>query len=424
MNRSKARPRKNKLVKRITIILLTIIFIFIMSFFLVTLALGIVGKDSRLGFNNNSIGGMIMDTVFPPIQERTNVIILGTDEGSLTDTIMVASFNSLTGRVDIISIPRDTRVTMQPERISSLQSSGRFVPQSGVMKFGEIHSYAGKDMGMEYAKLEAQDLLGIEIDYYVRVNLEAFRFIVDSIGGVEFDVPQRMYYHDPDQDLLIDLQPGLQLLNGEQAEGVVRFRSGYREADIQRIRVQQDFVMAMITQVLNGEEIINNATTLISAILNYVYTDFQFEDVPKYLRYVHLLSEDNIHFHMMPHTPQDIGGVSYVIADKDAIDIMINDIISGSSRQNVASSFDKRIQVLNGSDTVGAAAASRDILVSNGYQVLNVDNYEGERETQTRVFVRTPGAGEDIRALFPGSRIVLDSNMDDNYDIIVVVGMG
>lgn len=423
MNKIKARRHKNKLFKRVIFTILTIVFVFIMSFLLVVLALGIVGNDSKIGFNNNSIGDMIMDTVFPPIRERTNVIILGTDEGSLTDTIMVASFNSITGRLDIISIPRDTRVTMHPERVNSIQASGRFVPQGGIMKFGEIHSYAGTNMGMEYAMLEAQELLGIELHYYVRVNLEALRFVVDSIGGVGFDVPQRMYYHDPVQDLFIDLQPGWQVLDGNQAEGLVRFR-GYREADIQRIRVQQDFVIAMIKQVLSSQNMINNATTLISAVLNYVYTNFPFEDIPKYLRYVNLLNQDNIHFHIMPHTPRYIGGISYAIADDDAINTMVNDILFFSNTQNSENSFDKRIQVLNGSDTVGAAAQGRDILISNGYQVLNIGNYEGAREVQTRIFVRTPGTGEDISALFPGSRIVLDSNMDDNYDIIVVLGMG
>lgn len=74
---------------------------------------------------------------------------------------------------------------------------------------------------------------------------------MDLVGGVEFDVPQRMYYSDPTQDLHIDLQPGLQTLNGEQAMGLVRFRKGYATQDIMRTQVQQQFLRALAKKYLS-----------------------------------------------------------------------------------------------------------------------------------------------------------------------------
>ena len=74
--------------------------------------------------------------------------------------------------------------------------------------------------------------------------------LVDAIGGVEFDVPMRMYYTDPTQDLYIDLQPGLQTLDGEHAMQLVRFRKGYATQDLQRTEVQRDFLQALAKQCL------------------------------------------------------------------------------------------------------------------------------------------------------------------------------
>ena len=82
-------------------------------------------------------------------------------------------------------------------------------------------------------------MLGFEVDGYVEVNLEAFVEIIDLMGGVTFDVPQRMYYSDPSQNLYIDLYPGEQTLTGDQAIGVVRYRSGYAAGDIRRTEVQR-----------------------------------------------------------------------------------------------------------------------------------------------------------------------------------------
>jgi len=232
MSKKSAVPKKKKRLKSLIMTLLTIFLVFTLSVFLVFAGLTVILNNNDS--NDNSFVADFVDAVIPsPTRTNTNVIIIGTDNGGLGDVIMVGSFNSETGRVDIISIPRDTYVVMPEYRVNELISAGRRVPSTGVMKFGELPAYSGLLRGMEYAKLQAEELLGLEIHYYARISLEAFRFIVDQIGGVEFYVPQRMHYRDPVQSLVIDLQAGLQLLDGSQAEGLVRYR-GYIEADIQR----------------------------------------------------------------------------------------------------------------------------------------------------------------------------------------------
>ena len=165
-----------------------------------------------------------------------NILICGTDDdGYRTDTIIVAHLDEETHDVALMSVPRDTVV---------LTGNG------GIMKINSIYAGGGAD-GMARLSKRLGAMLGFELDGYVLVNLEAFRETVDLVGGVEFDVPQDMYYQDPTQNLHIDLKAGKQLLGGEKAMELVRFRKGYASQDIQRTKVQQEFLRALAKKVLS-----------------------------------------------------------------------------------------------------------------------------------------------------------------------------
>ena len=166
-----------------------------------------------------------------------NILICGTDDdGGRTDTIMIARLDITDHTVALMSIPRDTLI------------SGNY----SVPKINSVYGAGGMgNDGMEALKTKLAQMLGFEVDGYVLVKLDVFIQLVDLVGGVEFDVPQRMYYSDPTQDLYIDLQPGLQTLNGEQAMGLVRFRKGYATQDIMRTQVQQQFLQALAKKYLS-----------------------------------------------------------------------------------------------------------------------------------------------------------------------------
>ncbi len=125
-------------------------------------------------------------------------------------------------------------------------------------------------------KREVEELLGIPIDFYIRVRLSAFQRLVDAVDGVWFDVPRDMNYDDPAQNLHIHLQKGYQLLNGEQAMGLVRFRQDNNGndsfGDVGRAGVQQDFLKAMLKQVISGASV-SSLPALIDVVLNQVETD-------------------------------------------------------------------------------------------------------------------------------------------------------
>lgn len=161
-------------------------------------------------------------------------LVVGTDASGLnTDTILVASFDTVNNKVNILQVPRDSML--------DVDRSNRKINASFAI---------GQE---EQLETDLENLIGIPIDRYVVVSIQAFRDIVNAVGGVEVNVPQAMQYRDPYQNLVIDLQPGVQTLNGEQAEGFVRYRSGYADADIGRLKAQKAFISAFMKKIFSLE---------------------------------------------------------------------------------------------------------------------------------------------------------------------------
>lgn len=220
-----------------------------------------------------------------------NIALLGTDgDGFRSDVNMVASLNLTTKEVHLISVPRDTRVVMTDDMIAYLEKNDRTIPQAngvyGQCKLTEVHAYAGEGNRSTFTVAMLEEILGIDIDYYVKVDLDAFKDIVDAVGGVEFDVQERLYYSDPAQGLYIDLYPGPQVLDGEKAEMLVRFREGYAQKDLKRIEVQQEFLKAFISQVCSSDKIMSNLDSYIKIFMEKVESDMPVATALKYAGYI------------------------------------------------------------------------------------------------------------------------------------------
>lgn len=264
------------------------------------------------------------------VEEIINVAVFGTDEdGFRADVNMVASFNTSTKELHFISVPRDTRVTMTDEMIEYLEDNDAYVPNRngvyGQCKLTEVHAYAGKDNRCTFSVAMLEDLLDIKIDYYVKVDLSAFREIVDAVGGVDFNVEQRLYYVDPYQDLYIDLYPGMQHLDGEKAEQLVRFREGYAQKDLKRIEVQQQFIQALIEKVCSSETLMRNLDDLVKVALDCTESNISVSEALKYVKYVKDLDPAKITSDTIPGE----GGSYYDIDEegtKELIDWRIHGI--------------------------------------------------------------------------------------------------
>ena len=209
--------------------------------------------------------------------ETKYVLILGVSEDistELTDTIMVAGYNPDTGKAFLVSIPRDTYVGNSTSRAKASDKIN-----------------AQYQQGIEETILAAEEITGLEKDDYIVVKTSMLIEMVDLIGGVDFDVPIDMDYDDPTQDLHIHLSAGMQTLNGDQAEGLLRFRhnndgssypSSYGDNDYGRMRTQREFMKAVATQTLSFGNI-TKINGIINAVTDNLVTNMSTKELLAYV---------------------------------------------------------------------------------------------------------------------------------------------
>ncbi len=178
-------------------------------------------------------------------------LLVGLDKSKgLTDVLMVGVLDAKKNTIHVISVPRDLEIDFSDENFRHIKKNN---PNNNIMfcKLNEVYSNVGHDeRAFEDLREIISIIVGRKIDYMARIDVDGFSQLVDTIGGVEFDVPERMYYSDPFQDLYIDLQPGLQMLDGDKAEQLVRYRH-YKMGDLQRIQVQQEFMVALFEKIMD-----------------------------------------------------------------------------------------------------------------------------------------------------------------------------
>jgi len=236
--------------------------------------------------------------------------IVGQDVASgNTDVILVGKLDTVEGTLNVVSIPRDTLMNYGINRINSAYAIGENSKSTN---------------GVDNLKKELKKLMGFEVDNYAIVNTKAVAEIIDAVGGVYFDVPQDMVYNDPIQGLNINIKKGYQLLSGEDAVKVLRFRDHYPGGDIQRIGVQQDFFRAVAKQFLDVKNI-PNLPAAIKVYTDNVTTDLTAGNVAFYLNQFLKLDFDNISFMTLPgNTNGSINGASYVFIYVDEWLEMVN----------------------------------------------------------------------------------------------------
>lgn len=234
-----------------------------------------------------------------------NILVVG-KEHVRTDTIMVVSYNKESKDANILSIPRDT--FYERKGYNNRQQK----------KINAIYQVEGI-IGL---KVAVEKLISLKIDNYVVLDYNAVIKIVDVVEGVNFDVPIDMEYTDPKDTppLEIKFSKGPQLLNGENALKLLRFRknndgTGYPDGDIGRINTQQEFIKQIIKKSLSFK-IIN----VIKEGYKYIETDFNLVDSLSLAQNLIGFSiSKNLHATVMDHYIKNIDGLSYVIPNEFGI---------------------------------------------------------------------------------------------------------
>ena len=239
---------------------------------------------------------------------NVNILVLGCDERegenqASADVIIVATIRPDDKEVSLFSIPRDTRVAIEGH---------------GKDKINHAMAFGGIPLITDSVEL----LLGIQIDHAVKVNFDGFINVIDALGGVNINVPEKMY--KPLE--AIDLLPGYQTLYGEDALAFVRWR-GDGLGDYGRIARQQQFIAALTEKVKNMS--VGQALDVLDAVMDSIETDMSVREMTSYATNLIGLSSDKVHTYSFVGGSVYINGVNYVEPDMEEIKAIVDKMQHG-----------------------------------------------------------------------------------------------
>ena len=316
--KSKKNKKKMKTWKKILLIIILILLVAGGSF------------AYKVHKNGGGLSGMLATVVGHDENTKKNLgefrcLILGisTDQDGvdLTDTIMVASYNPNTQKATLLSIPRDTYTGKNPAKATAYE---------------KINALYSRKHRPDETLDAVNEITGLNIEYYAVIKTEALIKLVDVIGGVTFDVPIDMDYDDTSQDLHIHLKAGEQLLDGDKAEQLVRFRHNnngtsypeeYGDNDTGRMRTQREFIMQVMKQTLKTENIFKLGEIL-DVAKEYVITNIDFNAAKDYIPYAVEFNTDSLLTDTLPGTNsnKNEAGTWVFIVDKKATEEMIQEL--------------------------------------------------------------------------------------------------
>lgn len=198
--------------------------------------------------------------------DRVNVLLFGTD-GFRADTLIFISYSKAEEDVVMLTIPRDTK-----HEVVGMNALGQD-------KINAVFCFPGEMGGADNQRKAISEILGVPIHYYVKVNYYGLRAIVDTVGGIDVNIPFKMDYDDKyaKPELHIHFEPGPQRLSGQEAMEFLRWRKnndGTGDSDLARTKRQQDFILKVVKKSFGM-----NTSKVIKICYEYVTTDLELEDV-------------------------------------------------------------------------------------------------------------------------------------------------
>jgi len=254
-------------------------------------------------------------------QDPIFVLVLGVSEdisSKLTDTIILCGYNPDTQKAFMLSIPRDTFIGKNEETAGG---------------FDKINALYQKDVMRTVEAVEK--LTGVNIDNYVVVKNTALPAIVNAIGEVEFDVPIDMDYDDPTQDLHIHLKKGVQKIDGDKAEQLLRFRHNndgssypfeYGDNDYGRMRTQRAFITATAKQLITFQNV-SNLKKITSAVFDNLETNMNLGKVLGYVPHALKYNTENLRAEQLPGASAWLNNLSFYKANSSQTKKLMDELI-------------------------------------------------------------------------------------------------
>ena len=429
----KKKKKKLKVIRKILFLIIIVLII----------CIGIFGYKSHV--NGGGMQGLLATLVgndketleeLEPIQ----FLLLGVSTdlgGKITDTIMVATYNPKNQTASLLSIPRDTYTGKD-------HSQGR--PNE---KINALYT-----KGIDKIREKVNELTGLNLKYYMVVDNEALIKLVDVIGGVEFDVPTNMNYHDDTQGLSIELSKGVQVLDGDHAEQLLRFRKNddgtgypaeYGHDDIGRMKTQRNFIMATAKQTLQAKNIFK-IKDIIDIIYEYVDTNISISNIKAYVPYAINFNVENLKSAVLTGTsvgPTQSGNLYapywFILTNKTEAQKVLEDLYSENEDEETEKNFDTsnsgqviniptdetsriKISLINASGSQNKLTKAQKLLKEQGYNLKTSDESVISKTTIINNTDVSEKYIEQIKSLLGVGVVSSNSTTSNNIDITIIIG--
>lgn len=323
---------------------------------------------------NGNIAEAVLNVTTDVLGEKDPifVLVLGVSEdisNPLTDTIILCGYNPDSQKAFMLSIPRDTFVGKS---------------ESSASGYDKINALYQKDVKKTVEAVEK--LTGINIDNYVVVRNTALPAIVNAIGEVEFDVPIDMDYDDPTQDLHIHLEKGLQKIDGDKAEQLLRFRHNndgssypyeYGDNDYGRMRTQREFMKVVAANLVSWNSV-TKLKDITTAVFENLETDMSLGKALGYVPYALKFDTESIRMEQLPGSSAMINNLWFYKASSSKCKNLIDELLLSLELE------DKEIEKCY------TKTLNKDIKVSNttSKNTIDDDDYDDNKTTSTKNTVK------------------------------------
>ncbi len=356
------------------------------------------------------------------LSRPVNVLVMGIDRvldappdsvqsfAGRSDTMLLLRFDPADDSLRVLSIPRDTRVR---------------IPNIGYRKINDANAEGGPALA---AKVVSQTFNEVPIDRYVRVTTNAFRELVDLVGGIEVYVPKPMHYRDMTQKLEINLEPGLQTLNGDQAEQFARFRKD-AIGDIGRVQ-RQEILLKALQNKLNNPTIIPRIPQAIDILQRSVDTNLSMEEILALANFGRQLTKEQVQMVMLPgrfSQPEEFEKASYWILSESGRDRVMDQyfgIENPSQNQSYRSIERLSIAIQNTTDDPTLAQRVRNYLrqqnFRNVYEITS--SPQGIEKTEIIAQQGDLKAARSLHRLLGLGQVEASSTGDLGSDITIRIG--
>lgn len=326
----------------------------------------------------------------------------------LSDTMLLLRFDPSNESVSVLSVPRDTRTNV-----------------GGVVtKINEANLQGGPALS---AQSVSELLGGVNIDRYVRINVQGVEKLIDAIGGVVVNVPKDMKYQDDSQHLYINLKAGRQRLNGDQALQFLRFRYD-DNGDIGRVQRQQIFMRSLAQQALNPTTIAR-LPKILSVIQSNVDTNLSVEELAALVGYGAQTDRSNVQMLMLPgsFSSYDDYELSYWIPNYPEIDALAEQYFGLSNTYDVSERIDPsylRIAIQDGTYDDVAVQSLANNLYDTGYMSVVIARSLRQPLSETKIVAQRGdiASAREIQQFLGVGEVWVESTGDLDSDITIQLG--